>query len=105
MQVSNPAASPKNKILTPVANAPATQMSPLKHTEPNGCELTPDESSTAKERRKICLTHHLTVCHCGWPIGFHEGENSKTLTFMVRSQVLKVRWAKRKTAVPHGRPS
>lgn len=29
--------------------------------------------------RKFCLTHNILVCHCGFEIGWHFSESSKSL--------------------------
>lgn len=78
------------------------------HSELNGCELIDDTSSAYNDilkrySRKTCLTHKLRVCHCGWEIRYHYGEDSRTLgkneVNKARSIRLKAFWAKRKTAI------
>ena len=50
----------------------------LHYSELIGCNLVDDMTSKWNEvpqrySRKICITHSLTVCHCGWELGEHYG--------------------------------
>lgn len=102
MQVSKPVASPKNKILTAVRVCDGNTMSEQSrlHSELIGCQLIDQEESwkQAYQRyeRKICLTHNLVVCRCGWERGWHFDTDSRAIFRSVaqaaHSLAAKVRW-------------
>jgi len=57
----------------------------------SSCELINDKESWTNEKdifgfnvqrysRKICLTHNLTVCYCGFEIGWHQDTDSRAMT-------------------------
>jgi hypothetical protein len=61
------------------------------HSEPL-CKLINDEQSWTNEKdiygdsvqrfsRKTCLTHNVTVCFCGFEIGWHKNTDSRAMTY------------------------